>query len=114
MSVQTLDARHRSPHGDKPAPTSALAHIPGDNGWPLVGHTLVVLSDPKGFVERLHRHYGRPHSGPRPGIARLGRARGALRIASEYRMKPDAGQALTRDARPKMRGVGDCRSAQNL
>ena len=34
MSVQTLDAHDRSPDGDKPVPTSALAHIPGDNGWP--------------------------------------------------------------------------------
>ena len=58
MSVQTLDARDPSPYGHKPVPTSALAHIPGDNGWPLVGHTLVVLSDPKGFVERRAERYG--------------------------------------------------------
>src|SRR3984893_17774268 len=75
MSVQTLDARHRSPHGDKPAPTSALAHIPGDNGWPLVGHTLVVLSDPKGFVERRAGRYGpvyRRHAFGQSNVSLLG------------------------------------------
>jgi len=75
MSVQTLDARHRSPHGDKPAPTSALAHIPGDNGWPLVGHTLVVLSDPKGFVERRAERYGpvyRSHAFGQSNVSLLG------------------------------------------
>jgi cytochrome P450 len=75
MSVQTLDARHRSPHGDKPAPTSALAHIPGDNGWPLVGHTLVVLADPKGFVERRAERYGpvyRSHAFGQSNVSLLG------------------------------------------
>ena len=57
MSVQTLGARFPSPHGHKPVPTSALADIPGDDGWPLIGHTLVVLSDPKGFVERRAERY---------------------------------------------------------
>ena len=36
----------------------ALAHIPGDEGWPLVGHTLSILADPKGFVERRIERYG--------------------------------------------------------
>ena len=52
MSVQTLGARDPSPYVSKPAPSSALAHIPGDDGWPLIGHTLGLLADPKGFVER--------------------------------------------------------------
>jgi len=58
MSVQMLGARHRSAYDRKPTPSSALAHIPGDDGWPLVGHTLVLLSDPKGFVERRAQRYG--------------------------------------------------------
>jgi hypothetical protein len=36
----------------------ALAHIPGDDGWPFIGHTLVLLGDPKGFVERRAARYG--------------------------------------------------------
>jgi cytochrome P450 len=36
----------------------ALAHIPGDEGWPILGHTLKVLADPKGFVEDRVRRYG--------------------------------------------------------
>jgi len=58
MSVQMLGARHRSAYDRKPTPSSVLAHIPGDDGWPLVGHTLVLLSDPKGFVERRAQRYG--------------------------------------------------------
>jgi cytochrome P450 len=75
MSVQTLGAPHPSPYGHKPAPTSALAHIPGDDGWPLVGHTLVVLSDPKGFVERRAERYGlvyRSHAFGQSNVSLLG------------------------------------------
>jgi cytochrome P450 len=75
MSVQTLGARYPSPYGHKPAPTSALAHIPGDDGWPLVGHTLVVLSDPKGFVEGRAERYGlvyRSHAFGQSNVSLLG------------------------------------------
>jgi cytochrome P450 len=37
---------------------SALAHIPGDEGWPVVGRTFEVLADPKGQVERMAAAYG--------------------------------------------------------
>ena len=37
---------------------SALAHIPGDEGWPIIGRTLSVLADPKGEVERMAATYG--------------------------------------------------------
>src|SRR4051812_11775374 len=36
----------------------ALAHIPGDNGWPVVGHTLEALADPKAFFEKRADRYG--------------------------------------------------------
>jgi cytochrome P450 len=40
-------------------PTLAdLAHIPGDDGSFLVGHTLRLLADPKGEAERLAKRYG--------------------------------------------------------
>lgn len=36
----------------------ALAHIPGDEGWPIVGRTFSVLADPKGEVERMAARFG--------------------------------------------------------
>jgi cytochrome P450 len=36
----------------------ALSHIPGDEGWPVIGRTLSVLADPKGEVERMAAKYG--------------------------------------------------------
>src|SRR6202789_4563918 len=36
----------------------ALGHIPGDEGWPVLGRTLKILADPKGEVERMSAKYG--------------------------------------------------------
>jgi hypothetical protein len=36
----------------------ALAHIPGDEGWPVIGRTLNILADPKGEVERMAAKHG--------------------------------------------------------
>ena len=58
MSVQSLGSRHGLVADVVPAPSTALAHIPGDDGWPIVGHTLLLLADPKGFVEQRARRYG--------------------------------------------------------
>src|SRR3954470_6836476 len=41
-----------------PPKRAALAHIPGDEGWPIVGRTLRVLADPKGEVEKMAATYG--------------------------------------------------------
>jgi hypothetical protein len=41
-----------------PPKRGALAHIPGDEGWPVIGRTLAVLADPKGEVERMAAKYG--------------------------------------------------------
>jgi hypothetical protein len=44
---------------------AAPAHIPGDEGWPVIGRMLAVLADPKGEIERdpgnqrLHRKAAR-------------------------------------------------------
>src|SRR5947209_6789568 len=35
-----------------------LSHIPGDDGWPLVGNTFRLLADLKGEVERMAARYG--------------------------------------------------------
>jgi cytochrome P450 len=75
MSVQTHSASHPSSYGGKPASASVLAHIPGDDGWPLVGHTLVLLADPKGFVERRAERFGlvyRSHAFGQSNISLLG------------------------------------------
>jgi cytochrome P450 len=41
-----------------PPKRSALAHIPGEEGWPIIGRTLDILADPKGEVERMAAKYG--------------------------------------------------------
>ncbi|MBV8920214.1 cytochrome P450 [Bradyrhizobium sp.] len=41
-----------------PPKRGSLKHIPGDEGWPIVGKTLQVLADPKGHVERNAARYG--------------------------------------------------------
>ena len=41
-----------------PPRRNSLTHIPGDEGWPLIGRTLHVLADPKGQVERPAAKYG--------------------------------------------------------
>jgi cytochrome P450 len=41
-----------------PPRRNSLTHIPGDEGWPLIGKTLNVLADPKGQVERCAAKYG--------------------------------------------------------
>src|SRR3954462_8504873 len=51
----------QAPHGPAkvaPPPRRALAHTPGGNGLPLIGSTLQVLADPKGYYEALAKRYG--------------------------------------------------------
>ncbi len=36
-----------------------LAHIPGEKGWPVVGHTFTQLADPHAFTRRMVETYGR-------------------------------------------------------
>lgn len=57
-----------------PSP-AAMAHIPGSDGWPLVGNTLQLLADPKGFVERMAAAHGpvyRTHVFGQPSVTLLG------------------------------------------
>ena len=35
-----------------------LTHIPGDEGWPIIGKTFQVLADPKGHIEANGAKYG--------------------------------------------------------
>jgi cytochrome P450 len=77
MSVQALGATRGSVHAAPlaPTPSSALSHIPGDDGWPILGHTLPLLADPKGFVERRAQRYGlvyRSHAFGQSNVSLLG------------------------------------------
>ena len=37
---------------------SSLAHLPGEDGWPLVGNTLAALKDPAAYVQSMYQKYG--------------------------------------------------------
>jgi cytochrome P450 len=39
-------------------PHRLLAHLPGEDGWPIIGNTLAALKDPVGRVEAMYRKYG--------------------------------------------------------
>ncbi|SDT32399.1 cytochrome P450 [Bradyrhizobium canariense] len=41
-----------------PPKRNSLTHIPGDEGWPIIGQTLNVLADPKGQIEGMAAKYG--------------------------------------------------------
>jgi hypothetical protein len=49
---------------NEPRPTlptasrAALAHIPGSDGFPIVGDTFRFLADPLGSVQEMARRYG--------------------------------------------------------
>ena len=36
----------------------ALAHIPGNDGWPIIGSTFEVLADPKAYFETQAARHG--------------------------------------------------------
>ena len=55
MSMQGIAA---PAYSFTPPKRNSLTHIPGDEGWPLIGKTLEVLADPKGQVERQSKKYG--------------------------------------------------------
>ncbi len=45
-------------HWSQRLPDDALAHIPGEGGWPVVGNTFRMLADPHGFAQRMYSTYG--------------------------------------------------------
>ncbi len=59
MSAVALGASHplATPYIEQP-PLSALKHVPGTEGWPILGSTLQLLADPRGETERLYKEYG--------------------------------------------------------
>ena len=61
MSSIILDRKPEPTPPIPEPPLRALAHIPGADGWPLVGNTWQFVADPKGAMERLARKYGPVH-----------------------------------------------------
>jgi hypothetical protein len=58
-----------------PPKRNSLTHIPGNEGWPVIGRTLEVLADPKGHIERNAAEYGlvyRSHMFGETSIVMLG------------------------------------------
>lgn len=47
-----------NPHWLPALPANALDHIPGENGWPIVGNTVKLLRDPASFGRMMHDKYG--------------------------------------------------------
>ena len=45
-------------HWSQSQPKGALDHIPGEDGWPILGSTLTLLADPIGFGDRMRAKYG--------------------------------------------------------
>lgn len=40
------------------APNENLGHIPGERGWPWIGHFPEYISNPSGFLQRMYDAYG--------------------------------------------------------
>ncbi|WP_133365682.1 cytochrome P450 [Qipengyuania sediminis] len=49
----------RFTHWSETIPASAISHIPGEGGPPIVGNTFRMLADPHGFADRMIARYGR-------------------------------------------------------
>jgi cytochrome P450 len=47
-----------NPHWLAPAPRDALASLPGEDGWPVIGNTLTMLRDPAAFGRRMLAKHG--------------------------------------------------------
>ena len=71
MSVETLNTRRTTADAATRPAGKTLAHIPGDDGWPFVGHTLAIVADYRGFVERRVQRYGMVHRGRAFGHANV-------------------------------------------
>ena len=53
-----LDRRSANPHWLPINRSSALDHIPGEDGWPVVGTTFSLLADPPGYARRMFARHG--------------------------------------------------------
>lgn len=53
-----IQSEKGNPHWTSLTSESALDHIPGDDGWPVVGTTFQQLADPIGFGQRMQARHG--------------------------------------------------------
>jgi hypothetical protein len=53
-----IQSEKGNPHWTRLVSESALDHIPGEDGWPLVGTTFQQLADPIGFGQRMQARHG--------------------------------------------------------
>lgn len=58
MATLAMEARGSLAPVTAPPPGRALAHIPGDDGWPIIGSTLEATADPKRFFEQRAARHG--------------------------------------------------------
>ena len=47
-----------NPHWLPLQPRDAIAHVPGEEGWPIVGNTLKILADPQQYGVTMRAKYG--------------------------------------------------------
>jgi hypothetical protein len=67
----------------------ALAHIPGNDGWPIIGSTFDVLADPKAYFETQaarHELVVRVNVLGETGVQLLGPAANELVLLDQQRL----------------------------
>lgn len=70
-----LHTDRANPHWVRLDSDHKLDHIPGEDGWPVLGTTIMQLSDPLGFQQRMTETYGpvyRTRSFGRRGVNLIG------------------------------------------
>ena len=77
-----------------PPKRNSLTHIPGDEGWPIVGQTLAVLADPKGHTEKHAKKFGLGYRSHLFGETSL------VLLGPEANDQPALGRCLCRRCRP--------------
>lgn len=95
MTLQLADSPARSDKRD-------LSQIPGDTGWPVVGHTLQLLRDYRGLQKRMYAAYGPVHK-----IRVLGDVRVSL-------LGPDANELVLMDREQNFSSKLGWRSLETL
>ena len=56
--MQRADTFAANPHWLPRQSGNALEHIPGEDGWPVIGNTLKLLADPAAYGRRMRAKYG--------------------------------------------------------